>query len=186
MKTKEELKTLKCKICGEEIIKDQKLSNKQFENKRYCSLKCKRKGHSTFMKGRLKERNSNWKGDNAQDISTFHKRLEREKGKPNICECCGNTNAKQYDWANMTGKYSDSEDYKRLCKSCHIRYDRTKLNTLKELPLSEIDKKILSLIAIKWVKKFDERWENEDFTDYGGELSKWIEHFFNLTEEDLK
>ncbi len=34
MKNKE-LKTLKCRICGKEINKNPKLSNKQFENKKY-------------------------------------------------------------------------------------------------------------------------------------------------------
>ena len=179
---KTELKTLKCEICGKGIKKSNKLSNKQFKNKRYCSVKCRQKGRSKDMKGKqIKENNPNWKGDDATDITTFHKRVEKKFGKPRKCECCGNTKAKQYDWANMTGKYEDIEDYKRLCKSCHIRYDKTKLNTLRELPISKIDKRILSLIAVKWVK---EKTCNEK--DIEWIMNGWIKHFFNLTEEDLK
>ena len=42
-------------------------------------------------------------------------------------EKVGNTFAddesKKYDWANLTGNYNDPKDYKRMCKSCHLRYD---------------------------------------------------------------
>jgi len=44
----------------------------------------------------------------------------------------------------------------------------------------------IKLEAVKWYKYFQENYEREDFTDFGGELSSWIKHFFNLTEADLK
>lgn len=177
-----ELKTLKCEICGKEIVKNPKLSNKQFENKRYCCVRCRQEGRSRNMKGKqLEQNNPNWKGDNATNITTFHKRVEEKFGKPNKCECCGDTKAKQYDWANMTGKYKDMTDYKRLCKSCHIRYDRTRLNTLKELPLSKIDKKILSLIAVKWVNN----WKSYPNPPNNSCAIVFMD-FFNLIEGDLE
>ena len=30
---------------------------------------------------------------------------------------------KNYDWANLTGHYDDPNDYKRMCRSCHWKYD---------------------------------------------------------------
>jgi len=127
------LKTFQCEICGKEIKKDPKLSNKQFENKKYCSLKCKRKGHSIFMKGKgIRENNSNWKGDIAC-LTAFHKRVEILKGKPKKCEICGTTKKRVYDWANLTGNYKDINDYKRMCRSCHKKYDLNRNLTEEEI-----------------------------------------------------
>lgn len=49
--------------------------------------------------------------------------------KMSQCEICGTTDAdKSYDWANLTGKYDDPSDYKRMCRSCHAKQDRVILN----------------------------------------------------------
>ena len=42
--------------------------------------------------------------------------------------------------------------------------------------------------AIKWYNEFQsERWENVNgHSDFGGEISKWIQNFFNISEDDLK
>ena len=75
------------------------------------------------MKGKgIRENNSNWKG-NIVDLTTFHKRVEAMKGKPKKCEVCGTINKRVYDWANLTGNYKDINDYKRMCRSCHKKYD---------------------------------------------------------------
>lgn len=58
----------------------------------------------------------------------LHKRLYRRLGQPRKCEQCGTTTARAYDWANMTGRYDDPSDYKRLCRSCHWRHDKKHLN----------------------------------------------------------
>lgn len=67
-------------------------------------------------------KNSSWKGDKA-GYDAFHVRVEVLRGKPSTCETCGTTNAKAFDWANLTGRYQDPWDYKRLCRSCHARLD---------------------------------------------------------------
>jgi len=62
----------------------------------------------------------------------------------------------------------------------------TKLKTLKDILKYTDDNFIeqdLKSEAIKWIKKgyYDDLgiiWDNE--------INKWIKHFFNLTEEDLK
>ena len=52
------------------------------------------------MKGKQKGiKNPNWKGDNASNITTFHKRVEEARGKPKKCEICGTTDENViYDW----------------------------------------------------------------------------------------
>jgi len=68
------------------------------------------------------ERNHQWKGDRAS-YAAFHYRLSRLKGEPDYCEVCGTREAKRFEWANLTGRLDDVDDYKRMCKSCHARYD---------------------------------------------------------------
>lgn len=67
--------------------------------------------------------NANWKGDSA-GIAAFHKRLVALFGRPRRCDVCKTTDRrKHYDWANLTGRYKDPDDYKRMCRSCHWKYD---------------------------------------------------------------
>lgn len=74
------------------------------------------------------ESNNNWKGNKAT-YKAFHYRMNALKGKPIVCEVCGTTNPqKTYDWANLTGRYDDPNDYKRMCRSCHWKYDKKHLN----------------------------------------------------------
>lgn len=73
-----------------------------------------------------------WKGD-AVSYKGAHQRVSRARGKPSLCEACGTTNAKRFDWANVNGKYADIDDYVRLCRSCHASFDG-KINTLRRNP----------------------------------------------------
>ena len=55
----------------------------------------------------------------------FHNRLRKARGKPNCCEVCGKVGGGHfYEWANLTGKYEDILDYKRMCRHCHRQYDK--------------------------------------------------------------
>ena len=75
------------------------------------------------------ENNANWKGDTA-GYSSLHRRLY--SNQPDCCEECGTTDKdKTYDWANLTGNYSDPKDYKRMCRSCHCKHDGTIENIRK-------------------------------------------------------
>jgi hypothetical protein len=67
-------------------------------------------------------KNSLWKGDLA-GYAAMHLRVASVRGTPSICEDCGTTTAKRYEWANLTGHYEDVNDYRRLCVSCHKRFD---------------------------------------------------------------
>lgn len=69
------------------------------------------------------EAHHHWKGD-AASYQALHTRLHRRRGLPQHCEVCHLDDPnKTYDWANLTGKYADISDYKRMCRSCHRRYD---------------------------------------------------------------
>lgn len=72
--------------------------------------------------------NDSWKGAKAT-YAAFHKRIEVLHGRPQKCEVCGTVDAtRTYDWANLTGRYDDPADYKRMCRSCHWKHDKTILN----------------------------------------------------------
>lgn len=67
--------------------------------------------------------NASWRGPDAT-YAAFHYRVQTAKGKPSCCEVCStNDPAKHYDWANLTGRYEDVADYKRMCRSCHAKHD---------------------------------------------------------------
>jgi len=73
-------------------------------------------------------KNSNWKGNGA-GYQACHARVIAARGHPSKCEECGTTDPNQhYDWANLTGNYHDVNDYRRLCRSCHWKLDKTILN----------------------------------------------------------
>lgn len=76
------------------------------------------------------EKNQKWKGDDAS-YSALHFRVERLRGTPSLCEVCGTTTAKRFEWANLTGNYADPMDYKRMCCSCHHKHDGTARNFLQ-------------------------------------------------------
>lgn len=68
-----------------------------------------------------------WKGD-AVGYTSLHQWIARKLGKPKQCSHCKSTNCKAYDWANVSGKYRrDFSDWVRLCRGCHIRFDRSNL-----------------------------------------------------------
>lgn len=69
-----------------------------------------------------------WKGNDAT-YTACHNRVARMRGKPQECEVCGTNDPDlAYEWANLTRKYHDPADYKRMCKSCHIKHDNLVLN----------------------------------------------------------
>lgn len=72
--------------------------------------------------------NFSWKGDNVKH-SGIHCWVRDNWGKPNLCEHCGTTSAKVYDWSNKDHLYSRKrEDWQRLCRSCHNKYDNKTFN----------------------------------------------------------
>lgn len=88
-----------------------------------------------------------WKGDRV-GLTALHMWVRRHYGKPYKCEQEGckypreknnwakelMLKAKQYHWANISGKYKrDRRDWMMLCVSCHHKMDRL---TAKQLGVS--------------------------------------------------
>ena len=69
-----------------------------------------------------RDNNSSWRGDSAS-YTALHLRVQVARGKPAQCDRCGTTSAGRYEWANLTGQYTDIYDYQRMCVSCHRQYD---------------------------------------------------------------
>ena|ERR1043166_3927472 len=58
------------------------------------------------------------------EYKNLHKWVNDNFGRPRVCEDCGTTEAKRYDWAVIDGKYTkDRNHWKRLCRSCHQKLD---------------------------------------------------------------
>lgn len=66
--------------------------------------------------------NHMWKGNNA-GYQALHLRVDSVRGKPMRCEWCNDEGGSRYEWANLTGVYTDVYDFVRLCLSCHRTYD---------------------------------------------------------------
>jgi hypothetical protein len=62
----------------------------------------------------------------------FHRRLYSRHGKPCKCAKCGTATARHYDYANLTGRYEDVDDYAPMCRSCHWKFD-AKINNIKRM-----------------------------------------------------
>ena len=78
-----------------------------------------KKGHTINPKG---ETNHLWKEE--VGYNGIHKRIRTKLGTPNICEICGRSDLKHYEWSNKDHKYSENiEDWQRVCSSCHLKYD---------------------------------------------------------------
>lgn len=114
-----------CLLCGEEYYVQKARINISF----YCSKKChltvknSTAPKTAFKKGLTGKKSVNWKGDQV-GYSGLHRWVYKTLGKPNLCENCGTENAKKYEWANISKKYKRNiADWKRLCTSCHHRFD---------------------------------------------------------------
>lgn len=63
----------------------------------------------------------------ANPYAKFHARVRSLRGAPRKCEICGEDNpSKYYDWANITGDYENPDDYKRMCRPCHRKHDKSR------------------------------------------------------------
>lgn len=70
-----------------------------------------------------KQNNAAWRGD-AAGYKALHLRVAAERGKPQACGRCGHAGeGRRYEWANLTGSYTDISDYERMCVPCHRKFD---------------------------------------------------------------
>jgi len=102
----------------------QKVIWRLFKNANYkCRIPKKR--------NQTKEANSSWKGDKG-GYAALHYRVQKLRGTPSVCSMCENKTAKRFEWANVTGDYTNVYDYVRLCKSCHSKFDNVIENIIGE------------------------------------------------------
>lgn len=72
------------------------------------------------------EQHPHWRGDEAT-YEALHARVRRHRGRPQRCDRCSRTDPDvTYDWANLTGRYEDVNDYERMCRPCHRTYDNAR------------------------------------------------------------
>lgn len=97
------------------------------ESVHFCSTQCR----ASAMSG---DNHPNWNPDSAykkytkSQMTGFHQRVEKARGsaKDHGCEHCGDTQPRYYHWANVSGNYTDVNDYISLCVPCHYKYDAPK------------------------------------------------------------
>lgn len=91
--------------------------------------KCGTVGHA------IGEEAHKWKGQSASYIA-LHMRVYKLKGQPTYCEICErnqpNGTKRTFEWANLTGRYDDVEDYARMCISCHRTFDANNRKAAKQ------------------------------------------------------
>jgi len=108
-----------CIICSKEFFTTITEINRGGGN--CCSRECWYKRFNQIVK--RGEEAPSWKGDSVGK-SALHDWVYSQKGAPKLCEDCETTEAKQYDWANISGEYKrDVNDFKRLCRACHAKFD---------------------------------------------------------------
>lgn len=85
------------------------------------------KSRVAYKRNQKRENNSTW-GGNDVTYAAFHYRVVSLKGRPRKCEVCGTDDKnKTYDWA-CVGDYKNVDDFKRMCRSCHWKHDKTANN----------------------------------------------------------
>lgn len=93
----------------------------QTEINRGGAKTCSRQCYYKRLSNLLEEKNSGM----TMQYGSVHHWIKRVSGRPNSCDNCKATDKKAYDWANISGEYKrDVEDWKRLCRGCHIKWDR--------------------------------------------------------------
>lgn len=109
--------------------KENHFFGKKHTEKTKSLIGMKNKGNPSWNKNKRTpeqtgEKHVRWKGDKVGYVA-LHSWVSRWKGKPSLCEMCGNTTAKKFEWANVDHKYRRVlDDYIRLCTKCHTNYDR--------------------------------------------------------------
>ena len=91
-----------------------------------------RENLSKSVKGKyVKEKSWMWITDwDKLSYVSKHRRICNLYGKAILCENLDcKSKSKVYQWANLSGRYKESaDDWAMLCCSCHILYDRGKID----------------------------------------------------------
>jgi hypothetical protein len=73
-----------------------------------------------MAEAKLGARNGSWRGDAVGYDGAHHRvRIARGRASDHLCKC----GAPAAEWANLTGNFSDLNDYEAKCDRCHRAYD---------------------------------------------------------------
>ena len=68
-----------------------------------------------------------------------HRWVRKQLGTPSKCQKCKRTDRKNYEWSNKSQKYlQDLSDWQRLCKQCHMAYDKKYKKKLARLSVEGV------------------------------------------------
>ena len=100
----------------------------------------------------IREKSVNWEIENVS-YRALHKRIQKEKIKSDVCEDCG-VKTNRLELANISREYKyDINDFKWLCKKCHVRFDNLS-EKLKKLAIKRRRKHKEEMIQCFKCKKF--------------------------------
>jgi hypothetical protein len=138
---------IKCDLCKKEF--NRKPSQVFKRKQHFCSRSCMSKGiifsdsarkkmsdGAKSLKGskrsekarknialaKMGDKHPLWKGDSV-GYCALHEWIKRNWGVKKLCEICGTTVAKKFEWANLGVYDRDRRNWKRMCCSCHQKYD---------------------------------------------------------------
>lgn len=116
--------TRNCAVCDKQFTTYPSLL--KIGKGKYCSKACSnsvtlfRPGEEHRLGG---DKHPLWKGESVS-YTGLHIWVRQRLGTPKVCEHCGTTTAKRFEWANISQEYKrDLSDWLRLCKKCHNSYD---------------------------------------------------------------
>lgn len=117
-----------CEKCKNEIIKKRCCGIAKYSKIRFCSYKCR----GEVLRG---DKHQNWKGESVNRVSK-HAYLINNYGTASVCDnrekqifefkCNGKYNKFDYAIKHNTEYSKNIDDYYRLCRSCHKKYDLQK------------------------------------------------------------
>lgn len=116
-------KVMKGRIFSEEAIEKQRTSKIGSKNPMFGRTHTPLVIYKARIE-KLSEKNPNWKGENVKNKKVYHEWLRSRYPVPKLCTNC-NKEKKLY-LASINGhNYTRNiNDYKFLCASCHIKFDR--------------------------------------------------------------
>lgn len=100
-----------CLGCGKESIV-------RTDSKRLRCNSCAKKGNKNPSKQKLSNRSFI---GSIEEYKRLHKNVQIIRGRAK--SCVNGCEASKYQWANLTGDYTNVWDYIALCVSCHSKYD---------------------------------------------------------------
>mgnify|MGYP001558947747 CR=1 FL=1 len=131
---------------------------------KYCSKECGREGKSKYWSEEYdRELRSRPWGDLSYGLK--HNWIRKNYGARSLCDRCGKTDDKKFEWANLSGLYlQDRSDWERLCCKCHRNFDfskttpRSEYHTLRTIETTPRGEKhpnhILTEIQVLDIRRF--------------------------------